>query len=239
MPCDILHAMDIKELDILDGDASRHWYYRSKAKALERYLGAERFERILDVGAGSGFFSRHLLSTTDATEAVCVDLSYAKDWAEDVNGKPIRFCRKMPDYAPDLILMMDVLEHVDDDAALLRTYTDPAKPGTRVLITVPAFPFMWSGHDEFLEHKRRYTLSTIKPVILGQGLVIQRLSYFFGLVFPLAFAVRLLDTKSQSGLKPHPAFIDKTLEFLCTLELPFMRLNKLMGLSVFCLAKKP
>ena len=231
--------MDIKELEILDGDASRHWYYRSKAKALSKSLKSERFERILDVGAGSGFFSRHLLSTTNAVEAVCVDPSYSKDWQEQVNGKPIRFCREMPNYTPDLIIMMDVLEHVDDDAGLLNTYIEPAQPGTQVLITVPAFPFMWSGHDVFLEHKRRYTLSTIKPVIASQNLDIKSLSYFFGLVFPLAFMVRLLDKKSQSGLKPHLPFIDKTLEFLCTLELPFLRLNKLVGLSVFCLAKKP
>ena len=56
-----------------------------------------------------------------------------------------------------VILLMDVLEHVDDDVGLLRAYAEPARPGTRFIVSVPAFSWLWSAHDEFLEHRRRYT----------------------------------------------------------------------------------
>ena len=54
--------------------------------------------------------------------------------------------------------MMDVLEHVSDDVGLVREYAKRAKPGTRFVVSVPAFMWLWSGHDVFLEHHRRYTL---------------------------------------------------------------------------------
>ena len=58
--------MDLKEEDILGADIGKHWYYRSKAAALRRAVGGLAPKRLLDVGAGSGFFSRHLLSESDA-----------------------------------------------------------------------------------------------------------------------------------------------------------------------------
>ena len=69
--------MDLKEEDILGADIGRHWYYRSKAAALRRMVGRLAPQRLLDVGAGSGFFSRHLLTEGGAQSALCVDIGYA------------------------------------------------------------------------------------------------------------------------------------------------------------------
>ena len=69
--------MDLKEEDILGGDIGRHWYYRAKAAALHRMVAGLRPQRLLDVGAGSGFFSRHLLSR-GAQSALCVDIGYER-----------------------------------------------------------------------------------------------------------------------------------------------------------------
>src|SRR3546814_19735603 len=66
---------------------------------------------------------------------------------------------------------MDVLEHVEDDAGLLRTYLDKAPPQAQAVITVPAFQFLWSHHDVFLEHHRRYTLKTLSRVVERAGAV--------------------------------------------------------------------
>ena len=71
------------------------------------------------MGAGAGFFSRHLLRGA-ATGAVCVDPGYAADWDEVVAGKLLQFRRDPPAGHASTILMMDVLEHVDDDVALVR-----------------------------------------------------------------------------------------------------------------------
>ena len=195
--------MDLKEEDILGADIGRHWYYRSKAAALRRAVGSLKPKRLLDVGAGSGFFSRHLLTETPAESALCVDIGYPADRDDSVAGKPVRYRRDTGPTDCDLVLMMDVLEHVDDDRWLVRHYADKVPSGAHFLVTVPAFAFLWSGHDVFLEHKRRYRLPEIESSMRDAGLEVVRGSYYFGFVFPLAAAVRLATrgdtTKSRSS----------------------------------------
>src|SRR5204863_5841468 len=85
--------MDLKEEDILGAEIGRHWYYRSKAAALRRMVGRLHPKRLLDVGAGSGFFSRHLLAETAAQSALCVDIGYPADRDDSVAGKPVLYRR--------------------------------------------------------------------------------------------------------------------------------------------------
>jgi SAM-dependent methyltransferase len=234
--------MDLKEEDILGAGIGRHWYYRSKAAALRRMVGALDAKHILDIGAGSGFFSRHLLAETGAQSALCVDIGYAADRDDSANGKPVLYRRDTGPTDCDLVLMMDVLEHVDDDRGLVRHYADKVPPGAHFLATVPAFRFLWSGHDVFLEHKRRYTLPEIEATMRGAGLQVVRGAYYFGSVFPLAAMVRLAErntTAPRSSLKRHGALTNGILTALCTAELPFFPANRLAGLSAFVLARKP
>ncbi|MBN9536787.1 MAG: methyltransferase domain-containing protein, partial [Alphaproteobacteria bacterium] len=139
--------MDLKEEDILGDAIDRHWYYRSKAAALRRAVSGLAPRRLLDIGAGSGFFSRHLLAATPAESALCVDIGYPADRDDQVAGKPVRFRRDTGPTDCDLVLMMDVLEHVDDDRSLVRHYAGKVPAGAHFLVTVPAFSFLWSGHD--------------------------------------------------------------------------------------------
>ncbi len=234
--------MDLKEEDILGADIGRHWYYRAKAAALRRAVGALKPRHLLDVGAGSGFFSRHLLAETPAESALCVDIGYAQDRDDSVAGKPVRYRRDTGPTDCDLVLMMDVLEHVDDDRGLVRHYASKIPSGAHFLVTVPAFAFLWSGHDVFLEHKRRYRLPEIEAALGDAGLEIVRGAYYFGLIFPLAAAVRLTDrntTEPRSSLKRHGAVTNGLLGALCAAELPLFPYNRLAGLSAFVLAKKP
>ena len=71
--------MDIKESGVLGGEIDSHWYYRSKAKAVMQLIGHENVSAVLDVGAGSGFFSKTLLAKSEAKKAWCVDTSYGID----------------------------------------------------------------------------------------------------------------------------------------------------------------
>lgn len=234
--------MDLKEEDILGADIGRHWYYRSKAAALRRAVAGLQPRHILDVGAGSGFFSRHLLGATDARSALCVDTGYAADRDDSAGDKPVRFRRTIGPVECDLVLLMDVLEHVEDDRGLVRGYAAKVPPGTHFLVTVPAFRFLWSGHDVFLEHKRRYRLGEIEGVLRAAGLEIVRGSYYFGLVFPLAAAIRLASRNTRepkSSLKRHDALTNGVLAALCAAELPLFPVNRAAGLSAFVLARKP
>ncbi|KAF1053042.1 MAG: Ubiquinone biosynthesis O-methyltransferase [Stenotrophomonas maltophilia] len=237
--------MDLKETDILGEHIDQHWYYRSKRAAMMRLLEDLQPTRILDVGAGSGFFSRALLQDTPAREAWCVDISYAKDADEQEAGKPLYLRRGVEQLDADLVLLMDVLEHVPDDVGLLSEYVNKVPRGAHFLISVPAFQFLWSDHDVFLEHYRRYRLEQIEDVARRSGLEVLRGAYYFGAVFPIAAALRLRERlaghrehQPRSQLKRHHPLVNGVLGGLSRLELPLVRHNRTAGLTAFCLARR-
>lgn len=240
--------MDVKEESILGSEIATHWYYVAKGRALRRFLGNIKAESVLDVGAGSGIFSRQLLDAGICQEALCVDPAYRAERAEFHHGRPIRFVRSVDRVAQRLVLMMDVLEHVDDDVGLLRHYTATMPPEGHVLITVPAFSFLWSGHDVFLEHLRRYTKRTLETIVGKAGLHVVRSRYFFGTLFPAIAALRWRERRriergkvaAKSDLKSYPAPVNSALirlhEIECGVLFP---INRFAGLTLFCLARKP
>lgn len=239
--------MDIKEEQLLGAAASRHWYYLAKGRALRSFLGNSPAGEVLDVGAGSGIFSRQLLENGLCRSAVCFDPFYQEEREEQHAGKPIRFIQKLDSVSQDLVLMMDVLEHVDDDVGLLREVTASMPSSGRVVITVPAFQFLWSGHDVFLEHRRRYTLRSLERVVRAAGLRPVRTRYFFASLLPAVAAVRLgqrlLMQRSllepRSSLAAYPGWLNALLAGIHQAEgrvlFPF---NKLAGLTVFCLCRR-
>jgi trans-aconitate methyltransferase len=238
--------MDLKEAGLLAESAETHWYYQSKAAAVSYYTRSLPIAGILDIGAGSGFFTRYLLQRTPASVGICVDTGYPCDWDEVFYGKPLHFRRVCAEVGANLVLLMDVLEHVDDDSALLAQYAAKVASGARFVITVPAFKWLWSEHDVFLEHRRRYRMEELVTAVAKAGLTVLHSSYFFGLVLPLAAATRLPSRlhrqpqrPARSQLRKHGWLTNTTLSALCRLELPFLRFNRLGGLSVFCLAAKP
>lgn len=239
--------MDLKEQAILGSGIGGHWYYRSKLAALLRWTGEFSPREVLDVGAGSGFFSRELLARTAAAAATCVDPGYEAERDETCAGKPLRFRREAGGTNADVLLLMDVLEHVEDDRGLLRHYAGQAGRGAHVVITVPAFQWLWSGHDVFLEHRRRYTLRGVEALALDSGLIVQRGAYFFASVFPLAVLARFPavlrrlvrggDLRAQSAMKRHGALGNALLGSLCAAELPVFPSNRLAGLTAFVHAR--
>jgi 2-polyprenyl-3-methyl-5-hydroxy-6-metoxy-1,4-benzoquinol methylase len=230
--------MDVKEEQLLGGAVGEHWYYRSKQLALDSLLRGVPYTRILDIGAGSAIFSKHLLEN-GAASAVCVDPAYESDNGESYCGKPIQFVRDVVPCQADLVLLMDVLEHVDDDVGLIRASMKGAAPGAFAVISVPAFPSLFSAHDRFLEHKRRYRMDTLERTVQAAGLQIVSTRYFFAMILPLVALLRLLQKKgpAKSSLKPHPRPLNDVLTLAHRVELPIFRINKLGGLSVFCLAR--
>ena len=239
--------MDVKEERILGGDPTRHWYYKAKFKALLDILKPVAVTDILDVGAGSGVFSKMMIQAGKCEHAVCLDPAYPCDRVEQYHGHSIRYVRSIDRVDQSLVLMMDVLEHVNDDVSLVRHYMETVLPGSKVLVTVPAFGFLWSGHDVFLGHQRRYTLSSIENCLQSAGLSILRSRFFFGALFPVVFFMRLANRwqskhgilDARSALRQYPPPIDRALTCIHDCErillFPF---NRLAGLTIFCLAEK-
>jgi SAM-dependent methyltransferase len=232
--------MDLKEEEILGDQIGSHWYYRAKAAALIQDLRGLAPKEILDIGAGSGFFSRRLLEQTGAQRATCVDIGYPRESDQTWQGKPIAFRRAIANSQADLVLAMDVIEHVENDAALIRAYCELVPSGARFIFSVPAFNFLWSGHDVFLEHYRRYTLRSLEIAMRRGGLTVDWSHYYYASVFPVAAALRLLErtripraVKPQSQLRRHGAFVNGFFSALLAVERPIMRANRFFGLTAF------
>ncbi len=235
--------MDLKEAALLGDRAGEHWYYRAKAEALDQAVGPGRVDSVLDVGAGLGFFARHMLDR-GAGRAICVDPGYAGDHDELHAGRPLWFRREPPALPSGLVLLMDVLEHVDDDHGLLAGYVSRAAPGTRFIVTVPAFQWLWSQHDDFLEHRRRYTLAGIEAVMRRAGLALDGARYLYGGLLPLAAATRIPERlrppkgPARSQMRPVSPALNRALLGVCRLEAKLPG-NRLAGLTAMAWGRTP
>jgi SAM-dependent methyltransferase len=239
--------MDLKEVDILGDSIQDHWYYVAKARAMRRFLTGIKVPEVLDVGAGSGIFSRHLLDAGICDTAICLDPNYPDEHTDYHHGKKIQFIKRTEKSALKLILMMDVLEHIEDDVAFLQEYASLLDDDGLILITVPAFQFVWSGHDVFLEHHRRYTIDQLESTLNKAGLSPIKSRYFFGILFPAVAASRMFnrhllargEVAPKSELKLYPGWLNRALTVLHDIERnTIFDVNRAFGLSLFCLCRK-
>jgi hypothetical protein len=240
--------MDLKEQEVLGAEIERHWYYVAKGRALRLLLDGVHVPELLDVGAGSGVFARQMLRCGVCRRAVCVDPNYANGFTGPRQSNSIVFRRSVDSITQSLILMIDVLEHVPDDLGLLRSYSDRAPSQALILVSVPAFQFLWSGHDAFLGHQRRYTLLEVENLVRRAGLQVVRGRYFFASLFPLIALLRLYHQRRlaagraqpATALRRHSPLVNRALTCIHVLESSTLfRINRLAGLSAFCLARRP
>ena len=141
--------------------------------------------------------------------------------------------------------MWDGLAHVADDVALAAEYVARVPSGARFIVTVPAFQWLWSGHDVFLEHYRRYTLGELEKTLREAGLEIEFGSYLYGSILPAVVAFRTAkrvlggSREPQSDMRRFGRVSNRVLWSACRAELPFFKANRVAGLSVFVRAVKP
>jgi len=178
----------------------RHWWWRVREQILLRRLssifdGATQDVRILDVGCGAGLFFDALqqFGTVEGIESDPVALDRSGRWRGNIfQGELDSSFRPAAPY--DAILMLDVLEHVPEPGQLLVDARGLLKPHGRLVITVPAFNWLWTRHDEINHHLRRYSSAQLRRVVQGAGLVVTDSTYLFqSLVVPKAL-VRLKET---------------------------------------------
>jgi len=172
-----------------------HWWWRVRERILLstiEHLIAVPPVRILDVGCGDGLFFDALQRFGDVTgiEADETTLGERNPWADRIVVGELdeSFAPREPF---DLVLMLDVIEHVSDAQSLLRNAARVMKPGGRLLITVPALQWLWTAHDDMNHHVKRYTAGNLRRALQNAGLAVVEMRYLFqSLVLP-KFAVRL------------------------------------------------
>ena len=228
--------MDLKELGLVNPET--HWYYQ--AKILPFKLAFNKYSKnsktVYDVGAGSGFFAKSIIQLDANLSAICIDPNYEKEWSE--NSGKLKFVKAVKNPTADIYLFVDVLEHVADDLGLLRMYTDFAPPGAIIMVSVPAFMSLWSPHDVFVAHYRRYRLKQVETLVIKSGLELLESRYLFGSIFPIAWLVRRLkrNDSPSSDLATLPLPLNTILKVLLKLE-HRIRINKLAGISTFVVAR--
>lgn len=207
---------------------SQHWWYRARREILSDLIAREIKlpvdARILEIGCGTGH-NIPMLERFGRVDAIEIDAAAraiaSRRLGHAVSDAPLPDLPGVADRQYDLVAILDVLEHVEGDREALRSIARKLKPGGRILITVPAFPWMWSAHDVVNHHHRRYTKKTLKTVIGEAGLKLDFMSYFNSLLFPLAAAARLAGRitgkeDSDDALPPKP--VNKLFETLFGLE---------------------
>ncbi|WP_426700418.1 class I SAM-dependent methyltransferase [Rhodanobacter sp. Col0626] len=212
------------------GTESRHWWFCARRKILGSVIetmGLPHHARILEVGSGTGG-NLTMLSQHGNVSALEMDENARKLSSDKTHDQFAIHAGSCPDNIPfqderfDLICMFDVLEHIDEDVETLAALRRYLAPGGRMLITVPAYQWLWSAHDVFLHHKRRYTARTLREAFHRSGLRIDRLTYFNTLLLPLAALARLKDRassrKKASGTEIPPPFINSTLNAIFASE---------------------
>lgn len=227
-----------------------HWWFTGRRAVLTaelRRLGLPKDARLLEVGCGAG----GNLAMLKAFGEVCAvepdgpsrEYAAARGLADVREGW---LPGGIPDFgAPfDLACAFDVVEHVDDDAGAVAAMAAQLRPGGRLMVTVPAYAWMWSAHDAAHHHKRRYVRREVRRLIDGAGLKVRRITHFNTLLFPPIAAIRLANTalKKEGGddeALPSPA-VNRLLGGLFGAERGLLAMTDLpFGVSILAVAEKP
>jgi SAM-dependent methyltransferase len=230
---------------------ARHWWFRARRRILlgliRKYAvstsSAEM--RILEAGSGTGG-NLGMLSELGSVSAFELDKTACE--IARVRGFEVQQ-GKLPTEHPftgerfDLIVLFDVLEHVEADQDSLKALAGLLQPGGHLIMTVPAFPFLWSGHDEKHHHFRRYRRPGLRAQLQMAGLEVRRISYFNSFLFPAIALVRcikkLMRSKHSDEEAIPPAPVNRLLEILFSSErflLPFI--NFPFGVSLFAICRR-
>ncbi len=252
-------------LTVLEED--RHWWFATRTRAilayLDRYVGPGQAPRVLDVGCGAANMTHHLRH-------------YGQVIGVDTNPKPLEIARErgldarqgaaddLP-FGPgqfDLVTLLDTVEHVPAEEKVFeecrRVLADPdgtaGKGGGKLLVTAPAFMFLWSRNDVLNMHQRRYTAPELCGKLEKHGFKVLRISYNNFFVFPLAAALILLrrgraepklasphfDVDAyQVEMEPTAPLLNAILTAVGKLEVALLkRVNLPVGTSLIAIAEK-
>ncbi len=214
--------MDARIYERMAEVEEHHWWFASRRAIVEKMLaglGLPQHAAILEPGCGTGgnfaMLARHGLVHAMEPSASARAAASALGLAQVANGS---LPNNIPfaDISFDLVVMTDVLEHLDDDLGSLRALRRRLKPEGWLLLTVPALSWMWSEHDVSHHHRRRYHASQLREVVEAAGYQVSYLSYYNVLLFPMIAGARMVQRITGSASEGHD------------LRMPSRRINSLL-----------
>ena len=236
---------------------NNHWWFRWRFDMITEIVEAlprnESF-RLLDAGCGTGQMTRLLERYGEA-----VGLEIAPEALEFARKRGVKNLIQGsitdPPFAAgsfDLVLSLDVIEHVDNDVQIIDSLFEIVKPGGHLIVTVPAFKSLWSAHDEINHHKRRYRVSEMEDMLTNAGFTVTQATYCNSLLFPVVFAMRKGKTwmrklrkngateEPESDLAHYPKPINELLYRIVTTETDLLkRFHPPFGVSILAVAQRP
>ncbi len=224
-----------------------HWWHIAKRRPVLEILQGIKSQtklKILDVGCGTG---KNMEMFSKIGEV----------WGIDNSKDAINFCKKrglknlklatlesngFEDNQFDIVTMLDVLEHIEDDFAAIIEVKRILKKGGNIILTVPAYGWLWSKWDEVLHHKRRYTRQSLVSVFDRAGFKVKKVSYMYSfLVLPVLISRSLkslfFPNDYGSDFKLNSGMINKLFDFLSQLEFKLSNIFTIpFGTSIVCMA---
>jgi ubiquinone/menaquinone biosynthesis C-methylase UbiE len=245
----------------LEIEEDKHWWFAGRTwsllNMLDRIVEPDGQKRVLDIGCGAGNMFHHL---TRYGSVVGVDnnprpLVVARERGYDVREGQAEDL-PVDDEAFDLVALLDTVEHCEDEQAVLEECYRVCAPGGYLVVTVPAFMWLWSHNDVLNDHKRRYTTAELGQKLAQVGFQVQRMTYNNFLVFPLAAGLILVrrgasqelelgsphfdDESYQVEMEPAPPLVNTVLSGVTWTESQLLRwVNLPIGTSIICIAEKP
>ena len=242
-------------------EEDKHWWFAGRTWSLlnmiDRLVKPGSDKRVLDIGCGAGNMFHHL---AHYGSVVGVDNNAKPLVVAHERGYDVRegVAEDLPfeDESQDLTALLDTVEHCDDDMAVLRECYRVCAPGGHLVVTVPAFMWLWSNNDVLNDHKRRYTAKELREQLVRIGFRVNRMTYNNFFVFPMAAGLILLrrrteqepdlasphfdDESYQVEMEPAPPLLNTILSAVTWTESQVLRWVSLpVGTSIIAIAQKP
>lgn len=201
--------MDLREYSTASA-LVRHPWERARARLVERLLVPELPQRqepvdVLDVGSGDGWLARRLADDLGGRVAItCYDPYYTRTLLDHLDGLPaagVTYTDASPTEPFDIVLALDVVEHVEDDAGFVHELADHLEPGGRLIVTVPAHQSLFGPHDVALGHFRRYSRAGLETLLAEAGLEVRASGHLFGSLYAVRSAQRRRERRRGDELE--------------------------------------
>lgn len=244
--------MELQEYRTMFELENHYWWFVARrdlvAQIVREEASKSQHAKIFDVGCGTG---ANLTTLRNYGESYGIDMQreailYCRE--RGINDLAISRIEQIPYLSEsfDVITALDVLEHIDDDLKGMEELYRICKPGGMLLVTVPAYGFLWSEHDEALHHRRRYAAHELRNKLSLLGFQIERCSYFITFLFFPILLIRIMNGIFKKSTHPQtshislPEIFNKMLIWLLAFEAwLFKFINLPFGVSIVCTARKP